>query len=175
MHSRGCDPESACCFLDRHALAVLHLLFRLEARDLPVRPQARHTICRKRQSCSRYTALAIEDAGDLGVGIMCSQSPQQIDRIVGGADRRWMRVRQWDINFTEETAAPTQRQMSVVFIALDSQGDIVEQRAEQLLAIAIARRGSEPDTLKVFTECKDRCARSSWRDLAGESPAQARP
>ena len=130
MQSRGCDPESACCFLDRHALAVLHLLFRLEARDLPVRPQARHTICRKRQSCSRYTALAIEDAGDLGVGIMCSQSPQQIDRIVGGADRRWMRVRQWDINFPEETAAPTQRQMSVVFIALDFQGDIVEQRAE---------------------------------------------
>ncbi|WP_456828356.1 hypothetical protein [Bradyrhizobium sp. USDA 4518] len=48
--------------------------------------------------------------------------------------------------------------MSVVFIALDSQGDIVEQRAEQLLAIAIARRGSEPDTLEVFTECKDRVA-----------------
>lgn len=97
MQSRGCDPESACCFLDLHALAVLHLLFRLKARDLPVRPQARHTICRKRQSCGRCTALAIEDAGDLGVGIMCRQSPQQIDRIVGGADRRWMRVRQWGI------------------------------------------------------------------------------
>lgn len=38
MQSRGCDPESACRFLDRHALAVLHLLFRLEAPDLPVRP-----------------------------------------------------------------------------------------------------------------------------------------
>ncbi|MGY3538001.1 hypothetical protein ACVIIY_002221 [Bradyrhizobium sp. USDA 4515] len=69
-----------------------------------------------------------------------------------------MRVRQRDINFTEETAAPTQRQVIIVFIALDSQGDIVEQRAEQLFAIAIARHGSEPDTLEVFTECKDRVA-----------------
>ncbi|WP_316399104.1 hypothetical protein [Bradyrhizobium sp. 33ap4] len=29
MQSIGCDPESICCSLDRHALAVLHLLFRL--------------------------------------------------------------------------------------------------------------------------------------------------
>ena len=156
MQSRGCEPERACCFLDRHALAVLYLPFWLEARDLPVRPQARHAICCKRQSRGRRTALAIEDTSDLGVGIMCSQSSQQIDRIVGSADWRWMRVWQWDINFAEESAAPTQRQVSVIFIALDSQGDILEQRAEQLLAIAITRGGSEPDTLEVFTECKDR-------------------
>ena len=86
---------------------------------------------------------------------MYSQSPQQSDRIVGSTDRRWMRVRQRNINFAEESAAPAQRQVSVVFIALDSLGDILEQRAEQLLAIAVARRGSEPDTLEVFTECKD--------------------
>ena len=45
--------------------------------------------------------------------------------------------------------------MSVVFIALYSQGDILEQRTEQLLAIAVARGGSEPDTPEVFAECKD--------------------
>ena len=152
MQSRGCEPKRACCFLDRHALAVLYLLFRLEARDLPVRPQARHAICCKRQSCGRCAALAIEDTSDLGVGIMCSQSSQQIDRIAGSADWRWMRARQWDVDFAEESTAPTQRQVSVVFIALDFQSDIVEQRPEQLLAITIARRGSEPDTLEVFTE-----------------------
>src|SRR6516225_3021448 len=158
MQSRGCQSESACCFLDGHALAVLYLLFRLEARDLPVGAQARHAICSKRQSCGCCTALAIEDTGDLGVGIMYSQSPQQVDRIVGSTDRRWMRVRQRNINFAEESAAPAQCQVSVVFIALDPQSDILEQRAEQLLAIAVARRGSEPDTLEVFTECKDRVA-----------------
>ena len=108
MQSRGCEPEGACCFLDGHALAVQYLLFRLEARDLPVRPQAPHTICRKRQSCGGCTALTIEDAGDLGVGIMCSQSPQQVDGIVRSTDRRWMRARLRNISFAEESAAPAQ-------------------------------------------------------------------
>ena len=119
MQSRGCDPKSACCLLDRQALAVLYLLFPLEARDLPVRSQARHAICRKRQCCGCCATLAIEDAGNLGVRIKCSQSPQQVDRIVGCTDRRWMRVWQWNINFAEESATPAQCQMSVVFIALE--------------------------------------------------------
>ena len=62
---------------------------------------------------------------------------------------------QQDINFAKESAAPAERQMSVVSVALDSQGDILEQRTEQLLAITVACRGSEPDTLEIFTECKD--------------------
>jgi len=99
--------------------------------------------------------LAIEDAGNPGVGIKCSQSPQQVDRIVGRTDRRWMRVWQWNIDFAEASPTPAQCQMSVVFIALDSQGDIIEQCAQQLLAIAVARRRSKPDLLEVFTECKD--------------------
>src|ERR1700752_1275475 len=45
--------------------------------------------------------------------------------------------------------------MSVVFIALDSQGDILEHRPEKLLAITVAAVGSKPDTLEVLTECKD--------------------
>src|SRR6516164_5326904 len=39
-------------------------------------------------------------------------------------------------NSAHLTATPAKCQMSIVFIGLDSQGDIIEQRAQQLLAIA---------------------------------------
>src|SRR5215475_2040394 len=66
-----------------------------------------------------------------------------------------MRVRQRHIDFAEESTPPAQGQVSVVFVALDPQGDILKQRTKQLLAIAVARRVRGPDTLEVFTECKD--------------------
>jgi hypothetical protein len=40
--------------------------------------------------------------------------------------------------------------------------------------VVIIRRTHHGPNLTAI-ECRDQCARSSWRDSAGESPAQARP
>ena len=69
-----------------------------------------------------------------------------------------MRARQRYVDLAQEAATPAQRQMSVGLCARDRQGDIIEQRAQQLLAIAIACRGSIPDAFEIFAEGEDRLA-----------------
>jgi len=152
------ELECAGGFLDGHTLTALRLLLGFEARDLPVRSQATHAIGRERQPSGRCASLSIEDAGYDSIGVKRGQASQQIDRIIGGADGRRMRARQRNIDLGEESAAPMQRQMRVVLLTLHFQRNIVEQRAQQLLAIAITRGVRRPDTLEIFAEREDRVA-----------------
>src|SRR5207249_7858248 len=75
-----------------------------------------------------------------------------------GANRRWVRARQGNIDLTEESAAPAQHHMSVGLLALDAQSDLLEQRAQQFFAIPIARRRRRPDAVKILAEREDRVA-----------------
>ena len=171
MQGGGREPQCACGLLDGHTLSARYVFVRVEARYLPVCAQACYAIGGERQAGSDPAALAIEDAGDDGIGIMSCQTPQQINSIIGGADWRGMRARQRYVDLAQEAATPAQRQMSVGLGARDLQGDILEQRAQQFLAIAIACRGSRPDAFEIFAEGEDRlaffaCERSGARALS---------
>src|SRR3974390_2051640 len=69
-----------------------------------------------------------------------------------------MRTRQGDIDLTEESAAPAQREVSVGLLALNAQSDLLEQCAQQFLAIPIARGGRRPHTVEILAEGEDRGA-----------------
>ena len=122
---------------------VRRLLTRLAVNDKPV---------------ARLAPLAIEDAGDDGIGVMRGQATQQVDGVLGGADRRRVRARQGNIKLAQESAAPAQHQVGIGLLALNTQGDLLEQRTQQFLAVPIARRGRRPDAFEILAEREDRVA-----------------
>ncbi len=121
-----------------------------------MRAQTAHTIGSERQACGSLTPLAIEDASNDGIGVMRCQAAQQIDGVLGGADRRRVGARQGNIKLAQEPAAPAQHQVGVGFLALNTQGDLFEQRTQQFFAVPIARRGRRPDAFEILAEREDR-------------------
>src|SRR5208282_3132318 len=158
MQGRGRDAERLRGALDRHALRLVGLRRSLAAWNVPVRAQTAQTIGSERQACSGLASLTIEDAGDDGIRIMRCQATQQIDRVLGGANRRRVRARQGNVDLARESATPAQHQVGVGLLALNAQSDLLEQRAQQFLAIPIARRGHRPDALEILAEREDRVA-----------------
>ena len=53
--------------------------------DVPVVPQDLDPSGGEGQSCCGGTVLPVEDAGDLGVGVVHGQSPDQVDGVLVGA------------------------------------------------------------------------------------------
>jgi len=158
MQGRRCDAERLRGAFYRHALRIVGLLRGLGAGDVPVRAQAAHAIGRERQACGGLAPLAIEDAGDDCIAVMRGQTTQQIDGVLGGADGCRVRARQGNIKLAEQSAAPAQRQMSVGLLALNTEGDLLEQRTQQFLAVPIAGAGRSPHAFEILAQREDRVA-----------------
>ena len=85
MNGRRCDAERGRRTFDGQQLACGGVSLRDEAWDLPVRPQAAHTIALEAIAARRPAALPIEDAGDHSVGIVHCQAAHERDRVLIGA------------------------------------------------------------------------------------------
>jgi RNA-directed DNA polymerase len=76
MQGGRCEAEFARGLVDGQAWTVYGLFGRLEARDFPVSAQAGDPVGGERQAGGGLAPLAVEDAGDDGVGIMGRQTAQ---------------------------------------------------------------------------------------------------
>jgi hypothetical protein len=85
----GGDPELVGGGGHGEQLSVLRLIAGLVAGDLPVMPKRLHPTGGERQSPGGGPALSVEDPGDLGVGVVHGESPDELDGVLVGADRRW--------------------------------------------------------------------------------------
>jgi reverse transcriptase-like protein len=126
VQGRGRDAQRVRGALDGHRLGRVRLLRRLEARDVPVRTQTAYPIGSKRQSGGGLATLPVEDAGDDGIRVVLGQATQQIDGVVGSANRGGMGARQGNLDFAEESAVPAQHEVSIELLARDTQGDLLE-------------------------------------------------
>ena len=100
----------------------------------------------------RGAPLAIEDAGDHGIGIEGRQPAQERDRILIGAYRGRPRARQRQINLSERAALPAQGEARRGIVALDLDNDFLEQRPQQLLSVALRRGCGMPNGGQVSSE-----------------------
>jgi hypothetical protein len=97
-------------------------------------------------TASAAPALAVEDAGDLRVGVVGGQPAHQCDGVLAGADLGGMGAGQGDVELADRPAAPAHGQVGLGGVAVDVDDDLLKQRAQQLLAVPVGggRRGPDP-------------------------------
>lgn len=89
MHGRRRNAEYSRGFLDGQQFAVDRVRLRLEAWDLPVSPQIADAAGFEAMTLRRGAALAIENAGNHGVGIKSSEPANERNCILVGTHRSW--------------------------------------------------------------------------------------
>ena len=112
------------------------------------------------EAVSRHgaTPLAVEDAGDDAIGMMDGQAADNLDGFFIGSSRRRIGAWQGDLQVGDVPALPANGQASPVFGPFDDNGHILQQGAEQLLAIAIRGGRRRPHAPQVAAECKQALA-----------------
>src|SRR6266545_679876 len=109
----------------------------LVAADTPVVAQALHDRGGEAQAAGAAAALAVEDPGDDGIGVVGRQPADQRDGVLVGADRRGVGAGQLDDQLAGVAAAPAQQQPGAGGVAVDGDDDLLEQGAQQLLAVPV--------------------------------------
>jgi hypothetical protein len=97
-------------------------------------------------------ALAIEDAGDHGVGVVRGEAADEREAVLVGPDPRWIRAGQTDLEFSDGAPTPAQREARAAFVTVDSHGHILQQRPQELLFVARRGRGRGPHASDIVTE-----------------------
>ena len=118
-----------------------------------------------------WCALAIEDAGDHGVGIEGRQPAHERDRILIGAYRGRPRARQRQINLSERAALPAQGEARRGLVALDFDNDFLEQRPQQLLPVARRRGRGVPNGGQISSE-REQTTAPSWESARGRASSR---
>ncbi|MBF0327479.1 MAG: hypothetical protein HQL42_20860, partial [Alphaproteobacteria bacterium] len=103
-------------------------------------------------------ALAVEDAGDDAVGMVGGQAADEIDRILVGLARCRPGARQRDRQGHDLTATPADGQDRPVFGPFHGDGHVLQQGAQQFLAVAVGRGRRRPDGGQVAAEGQERGA-----------------
>ena len=168
MQGRRSDAEDGRRRLDRHQLALGVRGARLEARDIPMPAQIADAARLEAMAICRGSPLAIEDAGDHGVGIMDRQSADERDRVLVGAYRGRPRARQRQIDLIDRTAFPAQREARRGLVALDLDDDLFEQCPQQLLPVTRRGRCGVPNGSQIGSEREQTVAL-----VLGERPGRA--
>ncbi|HKY39828.1 MAG TPA: reverse transcriptase domain-containing protein [Polyangiaceae bacterium] len=166
MHGGGRDAENLCSTIDGDDLAGLLRLGRLEARNVPVNAQAAHSVGGEAHTLGGDLALAIEDAGDDGIGIVTSEAAHQFDGILVGTNRRRLGARQVHIELGDEATAPTQEQVCIFYLAVDVNDDFFNQCTEKLFTVTIGGRWRSPYELDIFAEGEDLCTLLGIQDAS---------
>src|SRR5437867_1466996 len=109
----------------------------LVAGDAPVVAQALHDRGGKAQAAGAAAALAVEDAGDGGIGVVGRQPADECDGGLVGADRWWVGAGQLDGQFAGLPAAPARQQPGAGGVAVDGDDDLLQQGPQQLLAVPV--------------------------------------
>jgi len=79
------------------------------------------------------------------------ESPEQLDRVLVGADRRlWFRER--DGKLGDPAAVPADRDARAPLLARDVEDDVFDQAAQQLFAVSVGGARRRPDAAEVGSE-----------------------
>jgi len=100
--------------------------------------------------------LPVEDPGDVGVGVVHGKPADQVNGVVVGADFR-LRAAQRHGQLGDRAAFPPQHQARVRLGVVAAQGDVhlVQQGAQQLLAVLVGGGRGVPDGAEVAAEGED--------------------
>src|SRR5436190_1584451 len=135
---------------DRDQFAVGRRGGLLVARDLAVGAQAGDDLRGEALAGGRAAALAVEDPGDRGVVVVGGEAPEQRDRVLVGADRG-LAAGELNDELADRAATPAHGHGRLELLAGDVEGHVFDQCAQQLLAVAVGRRGCRPDAAEVGT------------------------
>ena len=113
--------------------------------------------------CCRLRIPAI-----IGVGVVDGEAADQVDGVLAGADLRWLALER-DGQLGDRAAFPAQQQVGAAFgvVAADGDVDLVQQGAQQLLAVLVGGGGRVPDLVQVVAEGQDRVPCSAAVRAAG--------
>ena len=123
--------------------------------DLTVPTEAADPVGREAFAAGGLSALAVEDSGDGGVGVVDGQSPDQFDRALLGADRGDPVAAQIHVEVGQGPALPAQDQTGLRWILLDADVDFLQQRAKEFLAVAVGGGWRIPYALQVRSQGVD--------------------
>src|SRR5207245_8245609 len=143
-----------------------------------------HTGGRERQAGAGTSALAVDDRGDLTVGVMDCQPADQLDRGLVGAHALTTATDEADRQLAASAALPEDLDLGDVLGAADCDHDFAKQRAQQFLAVAVtcalgrpqlgqvARQSRERATLLVVERRGSRVLQCSERSLLARNPTE---
>src|SRR5215218_7201423 len=126
VHRRGRHPQDLGGLGDGGQLALWRGGGWLVAADAPVMPQALDDRGGKAQAAGAAAALAVEDAGDGGIGVVGRQPADQGDGVLVGAELRWVGAGQGDVELADRPAAPAHGQVGLGGVAVDGDDDLLE-------------------------------------------------
>ena len=123
--------EDSSGLADVDDVAFWRLFGRYEAWDFPIAAERTNGRDGEAQTCSGFSPLPIEDAGNDGIGIVDSEPADEVDRVLVGAHRRWPGARQADLELGEHAAFPAKGEIGPILVTIDGDDDFLEQTAEQ--------------------------------------------
>ena len=144
----GATPRIVGGLGDREQLAVGWLGGRLVGGDAAVAAQTADDDRGEPLAGRGAAALAVEDPGDRGVVVVDGEPLQQRDRVLVGADRRLV-AGERDGELGDRAAAPADRQRRAALLARDVEDHLLDQAAQQLLAVAVGGRRRGPHAAEV--------------------------
>src|ERR671918_30884 len=169
VHGGSSDAEDLGRVGDGDELAVGLLGRSLVTRDLPVMPQGLDDGGGEPLAGGAAPTLAVQDAGDGGVGVVDGGPGQQLDGVlVGGVGGRGGAA-QLDEGLGGGAAPPAHEQLGPLVLLVYVDADVLEQRAQQLLAVPVAGGGRGPHPPDVRAERGQRGA-----FVVGERPGPRR-
>ncbi len=152
VDGRGCNAKDFGCLLDVDQFTVGRLVGWLEARDVPMPTEIADAVSCKPVTVGSGLALAVEDAGDHGIGVMRGQTAYEFDGVFLGADRGWARAWSMDVELGERTAAPAKCEVGAILVAVVGDNHFLEERAQQLFSVPWAGCGRVPCALQIFAQ-----------------------
>ena len=146
------DAEVVGGLADGEQLAVGRVGGRLVGGDAAVAAQAADDDRGEALAGGGAAALAVEDAGDRGVVVVGGEPFEQRDRVLVGADR-WA-GRRGSGTASSVSAPPRQRIVTVArrCSRVDVEDHLLDQAAQQLLAVAVGGGRRGPDAAEVGAE-----------------------
>ena len=127
----------------------------LVAGNVPVVPQALHSSGGEWQACCSGTSLTVQDAGDLSVGVMHGQSPDEVDGVLVGAQSGLFPGGQRHPQIGEGAALPAEHEVGVAGGPVEGDGDLGEQGAQEFLAVPVGGGRRGPDHVEVAAQRED--------------------
>ena len=112
----------------------------------------------ERQAGAGPPALPVEDRGDLPVGVMDCEPADQLDRVLVGAVTLGAATDQLDAELAARAALPEDLDLGDVLRAADGDDDLADQRAQQLLAVAVGGRLGRPEHGQVARQARQRAS-----------------
>lgn len=103
-------------------------------------------------------ALAREDLGDLPVGVVLGEAADQFERILSDPPLLGAARVQLDRQLGARAALPGDLDVGAPLGGVDGDDDVADQRAQELLAVAVGRRLGVPEAREVTREPRERAA-----------------